>query len=215
MQNHQLDRPDFSGFTRRNAELRQKIAVNDLHQLAQNSGGVSNLEQNTLELIFWKRSISIAFPEIQIIDQNTKAILPDFTQAMILNYLLTADGTPGSGDWISFSDLPDGKFYQRAFQGYTGHELARQIGSHLEGFVRVAEEWQAHKIQFAHAAYIFQALPRVPLLVVYWQGDDDFPASFQILFDRSAPHYLPTDAYAILGSMLTRKIMTSYHSIFS
>ncbi len=214
MQYHQPDRPDFSGFTRRNEELRQQIAVNDLHQLAQNSGGVSNLEHNTLELIFWKRSISIAFPEIQIIDQNTKEILPDFTQAMILYYLLTADGTPCSGDWISFADLPDGKFYQRAFQGYTGHELARQIGNHLEGFIRVAEEWQAHKIQFAHAAYIFQALPRVPLLVVYWQGDDDFPANFQILFDRSAPHYLPTDAYAILGSMLTRKIMTSYHSIF-
>ena len=58
-------------------------------------------------------------------------------------------------------------------------------------------------------AYTFQALPRVSLLLVFWKGDEDFPASFQVLFDASASHYLPTDAYAILGSTLTRRLIKS------
>jgi len=45
------------------------------------------------------------------------------------------------------------------------------------------------------------------LLAVYWQGDEDFPSTCQVLFDASASHYLPTDAYAILGSTLTRRLI--------
>jgi hypothetical protein len=45
------------------------------------------------------------------------------------------------------------------------------------------------------------------LAVVYHLGDENFPASCQILFDASACHYLPTDVCAILGSMLTRKLL--------
>jgi hypothetical protein len=46
---------------------------------------------------------------------------------------------------------------------------------------------------------------------VYWQGDEDFDASCQVLFDASARHYLPTDAYAILGSTLTRMLKKNIH----
>ncbi|MDL1911699.1 DUF3786 domain-containing protein, partial [Chloroflexi bacterium CFX6] len=55
----------------------------------------------------------------------------------------------------------------------------------------------------------FQPLPRVPLMTTYWLGDEDFPSSCKILFDESATHYLPIDACAILGSMLTRKIIAA------
>jgi hypothetical protein len=51
-------------------------------------------------------------------------------------------------------------------------------------------------------------LPRVSLLTVYWQGDEDFPSSAQILFGVEVKHYLPTDACAIAGSMLTRQLVS-------
>lgn len=210
----QPERPELSGFARRNEELRQQIRRDNLPQLAHHTGGSANLEQNVLELFFWDRCVSITFPEIQIIDKKTHQVLPEFSQAMILYYLLTADGTPLSERWISFSELPHGRFYQHAFQGYTGRAIARQIGNHLEGFIRVAEKLIAQKASLGHAAYFFQALPRVSLLVVQWQGDEDFPANFQILFDESAPHYLPSDGYAILGSQLSKKIISCYREFY-
>jgi hypothetical protein len=57
------------------------------------------------------------------------------------------------------------------------------------------------------ASSIFQALPRVPLMVTYWLGDEDFPSSCKILFDECARHYLPIDACAVLGGMLARKLI--------
>jgi len=54
---------------------------------------------------------------------------------------------------------------------------------------------------------VFQALPRVPLMLTYWLGDEDFPSSCKVLFDESASHYFPIDACAILGSMLTGRVI--------
>lgn len=205
--------PEFSGFTRRNQELRQQIVTHNLARLAAHTGANLDPETNDLELAFWGRTISIIFPEIQITDKITQENLSEFSQAMILYYLSIADGAPLSGRWISFSELPDGKFYQRAFQGYTGQELTRQIGNSIVGFTKAAEALNAQKGAIGNASFIFQALPRVPLLIAHWQGDEDFPASFQILFDESIPHYLPTDGCAILGSTLTRKLIKTYQSL--
>jgi hypothetical protein len=42
--------------------------------------------------------------------------------------------------------------------------------------------------------------------VVTWEGDEDFPSTYQILFDAAVSHHLPTDACAILGSILTHRL---------
>jgi hypothetical protein len=47
------------------------------------------------------------------------------------------------------------------------------------------------------------------LLVVFWAGDDELPPAYQVLFDASASHHLPTDACAIAGSMLVRQLIAA------
>jgi len=63
------------------------------------------------------------------------------------------------------------------------------------------------------AAYEFQVLPMVSLLVVTWQGDEEFNSTYQILFDAAVSHHLPTDACAILGSNLTNRLITEMESL--
>ncbi len=134
--------------------------------------------------------------------------LPVFTQAMLLYYFHTADGTPLAGRWISFADLPDGRFYNQAFQGYTGGELQRHFKNDTEALGQAALRSSGSLLPGApgNLAFRFQALPRLPLILVIWEGDEDFPASYQFLFDAATAHYLPTDACAILGSTLTGRL---------
>ena len=214
MQIQKSEPPEYSGFSRRNHELRRLVSKKKPQELAYNTGGVSHPEQNNLEILFWDRRVVISLPSLEISDKKSQQVLPEFSQAMILYYLHLADGSPVSGRWVSFAELPDGRFYHNAYQGYTGQMLARVIGNHIEGFEKVARALKAQKAQLGHASYIFQALPKVPLLVIQWQGDEDFPASFQILFDDTAHHFLPSDGCAILGSMLTRKIISKYQTDF-
>jgi hypothetical protein len=128
-------------------------------------------------------------------------------QAVLTYYFYTSDGAPLTGQWVSFADLPDGRMYNSAFQGYTGDELVKAFGPNLDRFKLACEKSGGQPTPVGDAAYIFNALPRLPLMVNYWCGDEDFPSSCKILFDSSVGHYLPTDVCAILGSMLTRKII--------
>jgi hypothetical protein len=128
-------------------------------------------------------------------------------QALLLYYFTTADASPLTGRWISFAELPDGRIYNQAFQGYSGDLLARQFGTDLPAFERASRCLAGGHLSYGDSAFVFLALPRVSLSAVLWHGDEEFPASCKVLFDSSVIHYLPTDVCAILGSLLTGKLL--------
>ncbi|PWH16371.1 MAG: hypothetical protein DDG60_04160 [Anaerolineae bacterium] len=133
--------------------------------------------------------------------------LPDFLQVLLLYYFFTADGTPLSGQWVSFADLPDGRTYYRAFQAYSGDVLGNMLSNDVQRFTLACQALGGQPLEIGSAAFRFAALPRVPLLLTFWLGDEDFPCSCKVLFDSSATHYLPIDGCAILGSQLTSRLV--------
>jgi len=126
---------------------------------------------------------------------------------LFLHYLHTADGTPPADRWISYRELPDGMFYSQAFQGYSGARLVQTFDNELGRFKEAATEAGAEELSLGDAAFMFQALPRLPLGVVYWLGDEEFAPYANVLFDASASHYLSTDGLAVLGRELCDKII--------
>jgi hypothetical protein len=162
----------------------------------------------------WGSEVHLKLPEFEMCYAGSGQTLPSAVQAMVFYYFNVADGAPYENRWISFSELPDGRFYEQAFRGYTGIELRRAFGDDRAALENTAlaiggAVWEAPNYPIGDLAFRFQALPRLPLLVACWFGDEDFPASFQLLFDASASHYLTTDACAILGSMLTHKLISA------
>ena len=45
-------------------------------------------------------------------------------------------------------------------------------------------------------------LPKVPVLLLFNDADDEFPADCKVLFERRAEHYLDMECLAILGNIL-------------
>ena len=168
------------------------------------------------QLSYWGREITVSHPEFSCYDRESGNELGLMDQAMLAYYFSTSDGAPLTGRWISFSELPDGTFYSQAFQGYTGGELAKVFKNDVEGFAEAASTVGgcipvSGQIP-GDQALAYQVLPYVRLLVNCWLGDEDFPSSYRVLFDAAAGHHLTTDAYAILGSMLTRRIIDEQSS---
>lgn len=211
--------PPLDGLAGRVEELRRNVQPSDPFELAArcavlylpNDPAAPESHGDTrgeFHLETWGKPIRILYPELIAQDALSGQELPSYLQAMVLYYLATCDGTPGSGQWIAFSELPDGRFYAQAFQGYTGAPLAQAFGEDLTAFSQAAERCSGERRHsFGDMAYAFQALPQVALLVVFWRGDEDFPSTCQVLFDASVSHHLPTDACAILGSQLTRRLI--------
>lgn len=192
-------------------ELRSALRFQDPGLVAARSGSsylTLGPGRGELHVPLWGHVCILSWPALIGYDSGDEP-LPDFQNAFLLYNLLTADGTPLSGKWVSFADLPDGRMYSAAFQGYSGDEVVKTFGLRLDSFREACLSAGGKPASIASAAFTFQPLPRVPLMLTYWLGDEDFPSTCKVLFDESACHYLPIDACAILGSMLVRKLVRS------
>jgi hypothetical protein len=155
----------------------------------------------------WGQAIVVSYPGFIPQVEQSKVELDVSAQALVMYHFVTTNGMPVIERWISFAELPDGRFYNSAFQSYTGGEMARKFGSNRAQFEAAAENLGGGVQSLGDASYRFSLFPRVPLLVVLWEGDEDFPTSYRILFDASVPNHMPTDACAITGSKLTRRLI--------
>lgn len=200
------------------AELRVSLASRDPKVMALSTGShFEDLDSDTglFRLAILGQETKINYPGFVAVDAENNHVLPVSIQALIAYYFSIANGKPVTGKWISFSELPDGRFYTRAFQGYTGNELFRSYGENIDDLTRAAQNLPLIDTAFwgepiGQRSFGIQALPRVPLLLVFWQGDEDFPSRYQLLFDGSVSNYLNTDVCAILGSMMTHKLISNY-----
>jgi hypothetical protein len=191
------------------SELRAKIWARPPEQVASASGAVWRPEDSELRLSCLDEAYRVPWSDLVVYSGETAEAGSTTLQGLVLYYLSMAEGTPRAGQWISFRDLPDGWLYHEAFQGYSGDVLVERLG--YDGAGRLSKAAAAiggQKIEIGDAAYAFNALPRVQLAAVYWQGDEEFAPRAQVLFDATASHYLTTDGLAVLGSRLVHRLLS-------
>lgn len=190
--------------------LRLEIAGMDPAALAARAGAeyrASPPGPAEIRIPVWGRETTVGVPDFIARDPETGRECDPGTQALLAYHFRVTDGSPTAGRWISFSELPDGAFYSRAFQGYTGDLLVRAFGCGLDALGRAAEKLGGARETEGDLAFSFRPLPRVPLLLVLWRGDDEFAPSAKFLFDASAERQLPTDVCAVLGGTLARRLL--------
>jgi len=191
-------------------KMRKELTATDAVVLMARSGTAyeKSLEgQGEFTLHYFDESYLISYPQFQARDRMTGKECPPGLLFLFLHYFHTADGTSLADRWIGYRELPDGMFYSQAFQGYSGARLVSTFDNDLARFREAAQKTGGEELSLGDAAFMFRGLPRVPLAVVYWLGDDEFPPNANVLFDASAGHYMSTDALAVLGRELCIKII--------
>jgi hypothetical protein len=156
---------------------------------------------------FYGTAYVVEHPTARVWVQETGKMPSYGLQTLFLHYLLTANGRPLSGEWVSFRDLPDGLFYQQAFRQRSLLPLEGKFGHNRPAFEKAATALGGEKLDLAESSFRFYALPRVPLAALLWTGDEEFPPAVQILFDASAGGYLPTEDLAMVGGVLSGSLL--------
>jgi hypothetical protein len=185
-----------------------ELAERDPRELADRAGCAYDPETASFELRVYGKLFAASFPDLAVhelaADHHHGQI---WLRVLLAHYFRTADGAPLRGEWVSFRELPGGLMYSAAFQGYSGNELARWLGPDFAKLRELAPQLGGQPLTFGDYSFRMDVLPRVPIAIVCDAGDDEFPATARLLFDASAPRYLPTDALATLGGRLTRQLL--------
>lgn len=121
----------------------------------------------------------------------------DFLYIFILHYLIKAENTVPSGEWISEKDLPGGEGFFRGPHLLPVDAITKRIGDDIELFNRFCRKTGGRKLDFADAAYAFEITPSVPVAVLYWIGDEEFPSEAKLLFDKTIEQFALDITFAL------------------
>ncbi|MFZ0447918.1 MAG: DUF3786 domain-containing protein [Desulfatiglandaceae bacterium] len=162
----------------------------------------------TLVLPFLNRDIAISWPELEFSFKSTGEEVPIQQQVLIFHYLNGAKGAKVKGEWVAYQEVPDGKFYLDAFLRRAKIPLVNAFGKQPEKLLPVTREvYGARPLDHGDHSVVVQALPRVPVALILWEGDDEFPPEGNLLFDRSISKILSAEDIAWLAGMIIYPIM--------
>lgn len=126
---------------------------------------------------------------------------------LILQYLKQCSGLPPRGQWISFLELPQGEHHYVPFLNDACKPVSEIFGNNLPLLEKRVNKLGGQRINLGDCSFLIPAFPKLPLAVVVWEGDEEFPPKATILFDSIAPYHLSTAALWVLGCELTKKLL--------
>jgi hypothetical protein len=132
---------------------------------------------------------------------------PNFSVCVILfKYLLLCpDHDPVENDWVSFKDFKDSAPFSGAFVNYTEAPLAQYFSVRLKDLEAACRRIHGHPptATFSYDLCMqFKALPKIPVLLLFNDADDEFAAQCMVLFERRAESYLDMECLAMVGMLL-------------
>jgi len=183
----------------------QLLVQADLASVADAAGAALDRSGGRLCLPYLRLSVEIV-PEARGIAAQPET-LTLMEEVLILRYLTLCRGTPPSGRWLSFRDLPGGMQYFGPFFGRTGRPLAARFGADLEAFERVASYLGGDPLAFGDRSFLFRLLPKFWLGLVLHGGDEEFAAEASILFDSTLREQYTTEDCAAAAQVLVRRLL--------
>ena len=186
-------------------ELLREVADVDLRKVSAGLGGP--YKGDHLEIQSLGQSYRISTQGIWKVDGKE----PNISVRIILcHYLLQAGQGKLTGEWVSYRDFKDSAFFISNFQVNVEDRITQYFAgraSDLEEAARHLDGEPYGGFQTGDVCYYFLALPKVPLLLVFYDKDEDFPASCKVLFDKSAPIWLDMECLAVLGWILADSLI--------
>jgi hypothetical protein len=125
---------------------------------------------------------------------------------VLCKYLLICPDIPSlDKEWVSYRDFKDTAPLVHSFVNHTERPIVRNFSNRLEDLAAACEKLGGKdpgldlNYQLIMKLY---PLPKVPVLLLFDDMDEEFPAQCKILFERRAEHYLDPECLAIIGTLL-------------
>lgn len=110
----------------------------------------------------------------------------------------------------AFKEFPDAAPYVGAFATHTEQLLVSHVEKIQSSIPVITEKLRGREDSDAGGgdfSFIVYPFPKVALRYVFYEADEEFPASVTCLFSNNANRFLPMDGLADAGEYTSRKIL--------
>jgi hypothetical protein len=175
----------------------------DSTMLASNSG--SRLAKDHLLLPFFESWLTVDFGRRMVMFADRQA--DEATAILALHYLAGCGPEVLRGALVPFNQAEGGTAYYEAFKSRTIDRLAKEFGEDPGSLIRAGGAVGGMDRELGAASIDIRAFPKVHLTLIVWKGDEEIPASANILFDSIALEILDTEDLAVVGSLTMARLL--------
>ena len=112
-----------------------------------------------------------------------------------------------SGRFVPFREVKRAAPFDAAFKRNVLDAAARTFDGHLAELHRACQALGGRPLKQGDAGYEILAFDCMPLQFVFWDGDDEFPAQANILFDADITDFLHEETVVCVGDELFRRLV--------
>lgn len=143
--------------------------------------------------------------------RNEAGKKPGFDRCVILaKYILLCPETlPSCHEWTAFRDLKNAGPLEKYFRNDVESVLIGFFSGKSSLLKKAVEDLggrpPAIDLNYDLAAELF-LLPKLPVMIVFNDEDDEFPATCSVLFEQHAESFLDAESLAILANVFAGKL---------
>jgi len=151
-------------------------------------------------------TIDLSRHKVFSVSKNTAA--SDFTAILILHYLKQRqEGLAAlEGEWVDFRELAGGDGYYPAFRKRVIEVLIAKYGKCPDKILSVFEHFDGQRLDKGDVSIRIEAFAGIPVLVIFWRGDEEFGPEANLLFDRSICHILCLEDIAVMAGIVAHRL---------
>jgi len=112
---------------------------------------------------------------------------------IILTYLLRAKPISLDGKTVNEKQIPGGEAFFRGPHRLQTGAMEELFGQDRKAFLRAGKQLKGEVIRSGDAGIFLPVFPRVPMMLILWEADDEFPARITVTFDSTISRHLPLD----------------------
>ena len=194
-------------------ELAYKIACEQLagtkniEERCRKSGAKYLSSENAIAIDYLNRQYRISLPTGEVTLVDVTEAVPGRDKILILHYILQAAGTPLSGDFITYKELQEGINYFPTFFKRAMDPIINNFKDEPQKLLEIAAMLGGVKSSYGDISVTIKAFPYIPITIVLWQGDKEFPPDGNIMFDSTITDYLPTEDVTVLCEIIAWKLV--------
>ena len=189
---------------------RQQLKGLDLRERAEKAGAHFEKgphgKEGRISLNLFNAGYFVDFPDV-LITSAEKKVVSLVAKIVLLHYLIKADGRPLSHQLIPYKEIPGGMLYAGVFARRAVEPLIPVFGQSPEAFLDAGFRLGGRKGEYGDVSFVLSALPRIPMTYIVWKGDEEFPATIQLLFDKSVEGYLSLEDIVVVSEMATSRLI--------
>ena len=190
-----------------------KIVQNNLDKLYGNLS--KDLEKNLPGKRDGKRFVFDAFGEKCLIEPD-RINLGDKESSSVLGILISLYALNTGPDICvlrplkAFKEFRDSMPYTGAFATHTEQLLVPHVDRIKKAISTITEKLKGEKAPEGTGgdfSFFVYPLPKIALCYIFYEADEDFPASVTCLYSNNAQLFLPVDGLADVGEYSSKKIL--------